>query len=240
MKGSCPVSSETALVAAAALETAEASAGWFDPTVGPLLARWGFGPIKGDAAEVSHWQMLGTEPELLIKAEDGLTLDLCGIAKGWAMDRMAGIVAAAGHENFLIDIGGELLGRGLHPEGRAWQVAIEDPRPGAAGMAAALQLDGRAVATSGYSLQSFRLGDTTYSHIVDPHHMSPVAGQIASVSVLADTGMHADAWATALLVLGPVAGIALAQRRGIAALFLVRTGGRIDEIVTGNFTDLIG
>ncbi|MEJ2001873.1 MAG: FAD:protein FMN transferase [Maritimibacter sp.] len=232
--GSCPVSSETALVAAAALETAEASAGWFDPTVGPLLARWGFGPIKGDAAEVSHWQMLGTEPELLIKAEDGLTLDLCGIAKGWAMDRMAGIVAAAGHENFLIDIGGELLGRGLHPEGRAWQVAIEDPRPGAAGMAAALQLDGRAVATSGYSLQSFRLGDTTYSHIVDPHHMSPVAGQIASVSVLADTGMHADAWATALLAAG-AEGPDLARKTGLATLFLIPGPDGLQQIATGGF-----
>lgn len=232
------VSSETAFIAGAALETARATAGWFDPTVGPLVGRWGFGPIKSAAEDVSHWQKLSAEPGVLNKAENGLTLDLCGIAKGWAMDRMAGIVAASGHDNFLIDLGGELLGRGLHPEGRAWQVAIEDPRPGLTSPVAALRLDGRAVATSGLRAQSYQLGSTTYSHIVDPHHLGPVQGDTASVSVLASNGMMADAWATALVAAGQD-GPALARQAGISALFLMHAGEGLQQVTTGDFAHVL-
>lgn len=232
--GGFSVSAETALVARAALATARASDGWFDPTVGPLVSRFGFGPIAGPEDEAAHWERLAAGADALDKSEDGLTLDLCGIAKGRALDLMVGQLAAAGHEDFLIDMGGELYGRGLHPAGRPWQVAIEDPRPGIEAPAGGLRLDGLAIATSGLRMQSYDIGGTSYSHIIDPHSGRPVQSAIASVSVLAADGMSADAWATALTAAGE-AGPALAQREDVAALFLMRGPDGFSRELTGDF-----
>jgi thiamine biosynthesis lipoprotein len=123
--GLWPVSEATAEVTRAALGLARESGGAFDPTVGPLVARWGFGPIEG---ELAGWSALSVGPGGIEKASDGVTLDLCGIAKGWALDRMADVLADAGVGDALIDLGGELRALGRHPGGRRWQVAVEDPR----------------------------------------------------------------------------------------------------------------
>ncbi|MGV0816609.1 FAD:protein FMN transferase [Martelella sp. AMO21009] len=231
------ISAETAFTAEAALAVAAASDGWFDPTIGPLVARYGFGPIKGTAGpedEVApRWRSLAVEGDRLIKRDPGLTMDLCGIAKGRALDLMALELREAGHEDFLIAISGELLSSGHHPEGRPWQVAVEDPRLEADGAFAVLALDNAAIATSGLRAQSYDLGDTRYSHIIDPYSARPVEGAIASVSVIAPDAMTADGWATALTAAG-AAGPALAKRRGITALFLFHDGtGLRNESVNG-------
>lgn len=229
----CAVPAELALVARAALDIARDSGGAFDPTVGPLVARWGFGAISG--AEAGRWQGLRAGEAVLAKDAPGLTLDLCGIAKGYALDLMAAHLAAAGIGDFLIDLGGELKSAGHHPSGRAWQVAVEDPRPGAEGLAAGLALpDGLAVATSGLRAQSYALPGHAYGHIIDPHRGTPVDGALASVSVLAPTGMSADGWATALVAAG-ADGPALARARGLSALFLRLEGGALVPETTGDF-----
>lgn len=228
-----PVSAETALVARAALDIAGASDGWFDPTVGPLIARWGFGPISGDSTP--RWQGLAATENSLAKDAPGLTMDLCGIAKGHALDRVARRAADLGHGDFLIDLGGELKAFGQHPSGRDWQVAIEDPRPDAIGAVAGLRLpSGMAVATSGLRAQSYMIGERRYSHIMDPRHAAPVDGTIASVSVLAESAMLADGWATALTA-ADADGPALARRNGIAALFLFQDGTQLSTVTTGGF-----
>lgn len=227
-----PVSSETALVAKAALTVAEETGGWFDPTVGPLVARWGFGPITG--ASIPRWRGLSVMGESLSKDDAGLTMDLCGIAKGRALDRMAAHLLDTGHEDFLIDLGGELVGHGSHPSGRDWQVAVEDPRRLTSGAVAGLRIaSDSAVATSGLRVQSYTLGSQRYGHIIDPRHGAPVEGSILSVTVLAETAMRADAWATALTAAGGD-GPALARRKGIAALFLFRDGERLRAQTTGD------
>lgn len=225
------VSPETAHVATAALRLARASEGWFDPSVGPLVARWGFGPIEGEA---TGWRDLDADPASLGKTRAGLTFDPCGIAKGRALDLMAARLADQGHGDFLIDLGGELAARGRHPSGRDWQVAVEDPRADATGAAAVLALRGRAVATSGLRAQSYDLGGHRYGHIIDPRSRTPMDGPVASVSVLAGNAMIADGWATALSAAG-LGGPDLARRNGIDALFLIREGEALRQVTTGGF-----
>lgn len=231
------ISAETAFTAEAALAVAAESDGWFDPTIGPLVARYGFGPIEGNVGPedeaAPRWRALAVDDDRLIKRAPGLTMDLCGIAKGRALDLMALELRKAGHEDFLIAISGELLSSGRHPEGRPWQVAVEDPRIEADGAFAVLELDNAAIATSGLRAQSYDLGETRYSHIIDPYRGRPVEGAIASVSVIAPDAMTADGWATALTAAG-AEGPALAKSRGIAALFLFHDGtGLRNESVNG-------
>lgn len=224
--GSRPVSPETASVARAALDMAAASGGAFDPTVGPLVARWGFGPIAGEAGS---WQALGAGDGTLEKDAPGLTLDLCGIAKGYALDRVAALVAETANDA-LVDLGGELRAHGRHPSGRRWRVGVESGEGPA--LAARLVLDGRAVATSGRTVQGYDLGAHRYSHIIDPATAAPVEGPLLTVSVLADTAMEADGWATACLAAGD-RGPALAEARGLAALFVFRDGAGLRTQTTG-------
>lgn len=231
--GASAVSPEAAHVARAALGIARDSGGWFDPTVGPLVARWGFGRIAG--SEAGRWEGLSVDGDSLVKDAPGLTMDLCGIAKGYALDLITAHLRDAGARDFLIDLGGELRSVGAHPSGRDWRVAVEDPRPEQNGPAAGLRLpSGMAVATSGLRAQSYALGQSRYGHIIDPRLARPVAGRGASVSVLGTTAMEADGWATALTAAG-AAGPGIAQAQGLAALFLFDTGGALGAETTGGF-----
>lgn len=231
--GACAAPADLVHVTRAALDLAAASGGHFDPTVGPLVARWGFGPIAGDAG--ADWSSLELASDVLVKTDPRLTLDLCGIAKGHALDGLAALVRAAGHRDFFIDLGGEVFAAGRHPAGRPWQVGVEDPRPGVSGIAEVLALDGMAVATSGDRENGYTLGLRRYSHIIAPRTGEPVAGAIASVSVLAPTAMAADGWATALMAAGSTAGPALARNLGVPALFLLRAGSGLARVPTGDF-----
>ncbi|SHL96675.1 thiamine biosynthesis lipoprotein [Paracoccus solventivorans] len=230
--GDMAVADEVAEVAHSALIIAESSSGHFDPTVGPLVARWGFGPIDHGEAMPGGWRGLSVANDHIAKTRPGLTLDLCGIAKGHALDRMAGLLLDAGHDDFLIDFGGELAARGRHPSGRVWQVGIEDPRPEAEGFVGMLRLDSLAVATSGDRANGYNIGPRRYSHIIDPATREPVEGALASVSVLTASAREADGWATALMAAGE-AGPELARNRDIAALFLFRDGVGLRSVATG-------
>jgi len=224
---------ETLQVTRAALDIARASGGAFDPTVGPLVARWGFGPIKGD----SHpdWTSLIPSDTSLTKTHAGCTLDLCGIAKGYALDLIAERLWAIGLNDFLIEIGGELRAAGSHPEGRPWRSGIEDPRAGADTLVSVITLRDLAVATSGIRWNAVRFQDRAVTHIIDPDERHPVTDALASVSVIAPSAMMADGWATALMAAGPRRGPDLARQQDIAALFLIPEGGKLGRIATGGF-----
>jgi FAD:protein FMN transferase len=173
------------------------------------------------------------------KAQPDLTLDMCGIAKGHALDRMVDAIEALGSKDFLVEIGGEVATRGQHPEGRPWQVAIESPDPGSQALQRVLDLTGEALATSGDRINGYDHGDRRYSHIIDPHRRRPSSSDLASVSVLAPTAMRADALATALFAMGHEAGPDFAVRNDLPALFLVRDRLGIREIATGAFASRI-
>lgn len=218
-------------VTASALALAERTDGAFDPTVGPLVARWGFGPIEAGGAP--DWRGLSVDAGGIAKARDDLTLDLCGIAKGRALDRAAGIASEAGFEDLLLDLGGELGAIGRHPSGRTWRVAVQHPTQDGVPPAALRLPAGMSVATSGSRSQSYALDGRAYGHIIDPAALAPADGALASVTVLAADAMTADGWATALFAAGDVAGPALAREHDISALFLVGNGDGLRRLATG-------
>ncbi|HSI61371.1 MAG TPA: FAD:protein FMN transferase [Ideonella sp.] len=224
-----------AQVLACALAVAEQSGGAFDPTAGELVNLWGFGPpgrvseapqpsVLAAARERAGWQRLALRDEEVRQA-GGQVLDLSAIAKGFGVDEVARGLQQLGFDNHLVEVGGELRGSGLRPDGQPWWVDLQTP-PDAAGLGPTrLALHGLAVATSGDYLRYFDDADgVRRSHTLDPRSGEPVAHGLASVSVLHAECMWADAWSTALTVLGPVKGLALAQRLGLAALFVERRG----------------
>lgn len=218
-------------VTGAALTLAELSDGAFDPTVGPLVARWGFGPITG--GPTPDWRGVSVGDGFVGKDRGDLTLDLCGIAKGYALDRAVELAQAEGADDLLFDLGGELRALGQHPSGRAWHVAVQHPLYDQAALAVFRLSEGQATATSGLRTQSYILDGRTYGHIIDPKVMSPADAGLLSVTVLADDAMTADGWATALFAAGPETGPDLARRNDLSALFLVQDGTDIAQVLTG-------
>jgi thiamine biosynthesis lipoprotein len=161
----------------------------------------------------------------------GAVLDLSSIAKGYAVDRLARCLERRGLHHYLVEVGGELRGAGVKPDGHPWWVEIEGV-PDAGGAQAIVALHGLSIATSGDYRQYFTQNRRRVSHTLDPRTGWPIAHDVASVTVLAPTCMAADALSTVLTVLGPVAGLAFAERRALAARFLVRRAGALEEIHT--------
>ena len=229
-----PMQPEFARVTAAALDMAAASGGAFDPTVGPLVARHGFGPINGDPD--ASWRDLRIEAGQLIKTRAGATLDLCGIAKGHAIDALAHRLDAAGLTDWLIDLGGETRARGQHPSGRSWAMAVARPFAPDGEALAALRLEDEAIATSGPGEQSYQVGAARIGHLIDPATGAPVARGATSVTVIAPTAMRADALATALAAMAPGRAATWARARGIAAMVVATDENSAERIVTtGDF-----
>ncbi len=227
---------EFAEVLDAALTLAADSDGAYDPTIGPLVDLWGFGPAGAcaqtptadalaDARVRVGWRRLGYDAATrALTQPGGACLDLSSIAKGYGVDRVADWLLAQGVEHCLVEVGGELRGHGRRPDGSAWRVAVE--RPGSDGDAATavIALDGDAIATSGDYRRYFDADGRRYAHTLDPRSGAPIDGELASVTVLHAQCMQADGLATALSVLGAREGLAYANRRGLAALFVVREG----------------
>ncbi|MDP2734487.1 MAG: FAD:protein FMN transferase [Hoeflea sp.] len=221
-----------AVVAEQALAMARFTQGAFDPTVGPLVNRFGFGPIHGERVRPED---LSVAANGLRKAAPGLTLDLCGIAKGYALDRIVDALPSAGVTSALFELGGEVRTLGRHPDGRPWQVGIERPdaEPGLMEHIVAPGL--LALATSGTGRQHVTLGQGGISHLIEPRSGRPVDAAPASVSVLADTAMRADALATALMVMGFESGAAFAEAHSISALFVRLDSGGSHAVMTAGF-----
>lgn len=217
-------------VADAALRMAQATNGAFDPTVGPLVHRFGFGPISGGAGPFGHIEV---DRARMRKQARALTLDLCGIAKGYALDRISNALQGTGHGDFLLELGGEIITAGRAATGRNWRVAIEDPFSETLLARYIVEPRARALATSGHRANGLVTPLAT-SHIIDPRAGRPANGFAGSVSVLAKTGMKADALATALAAMGPQ-GPQFAASRNIAALFVIGDASPGQDIMTGDF-----
>ena len=252
-----PISEPLAAVLETALRVREESGGAFDITVGPLLRLFGFGPDGDpdrpapDAAEIAAARSrVGGGRLSLVRRPDGpaelhrqvpdLELDLSGIAKGYAVDRISEVLTAAGFRQHLVEVGGEIRARG------GWTVGVQDPSGGlAARIHASFPVRDLAMATSG-GYRDFRAAegegeDRYWTHILDPRSGQPVERRTGSVTVLADSCLEADAWATALFALGAEEGFDLAERRGLAALFLTANpAGTTEEAATAAFAAATG
>ena len=232
-----PVSQDTRSVIDEARRMSQLTGGAFDPTVGPMVDLWGFGPAGGhqdvpSAEEIAELrQSIGfdrletqTEPSAVSKRDDGVRLDLSGIAKGFGVDKVADHLEARGIKNYLVEVGGELRGSGRGPEDRPWRVGIEKPTAASRDLQRVVELERGALATSGNYRLFFERDGQSYCHIIDPNTGRPVEHDLASTTVVAATTMAADALSTSLLVLGPVAGMEFAVAHDVAALFINGSG----------------
>jgi thiamine biosynthesis lipoprotein len=218
---------ETVAVIEAALAIGEASDGAFDVGVGDLVAAWGFGADArsgAPAGKAPHGLALKTL-ELDAAGRRArkwapLQLDLSGIAKGYGVDRLGETMDRFGIASWLVGIDGEMRARGCKPDGSAWAVGHERPVIGRRDLMGVLKLEDVAVATSGGYRHCHEVAGRMVSHTMDPRTGEPLDNGLAAVTVLAETCMAADAWATALLVRGLDEGVALARRLGMSALFV--------------------
>lgn len=239
------VSHELCHVAEKGLALAQRTGGAFDFTVGPLVNLWGFGP-HGDRDEPPSdadinallgqvgFDNLQANCELpaLRKQHADLYIDLSGWAKGFAADKLAAVLIENGAANFLIEVGGEIRVQGLNAERKEWAIAIEKPITVGREVQSILRMTNTGLATSGDYRNYFEHDGLRYSHTIDPRNGRPITHKLASVTVFDASAADADGLATALLVLGPADGPALAEKLGIDALFLLRTPDGFETVRT--------
>ncbi|MBO9559643.1 MAG: FAD:protein FMN transferase [Caulobacter sp.] len=234
-----PLPPALAQVLRCALEIAEASDGAFDPTLGALVDLWGFGPLAfsgapphpqdiAKARQAAGWRRLVLEGDRLLQP-GGLRLDLNGIAKGFAVDQVAAALDRAGVRSYLIEVGGELRGTGAKPDGQPWWVELESPPVANDRPRTLVALHGLSVATSGDYRRFFEHDGRRYAHTLDPATAAPAAHATVSVTVLDESCMRADAYATALTVMAPDAALAFATEHGVAAIILAQGPTGLEE-----------
>lgn len=230
------IPSELMTVLEASLKIECATNGAFDIGVGKHIAAWGFGPAARTAAR-DQPPTTASEPRqaasasLELSRREGrarksapITLDLSGIAKGFGVDEMARVMDAFRIPSWLVGIDGEMRAKGAKPDGSMWAVAHERPDRHVREAMGVLELQDMAVATSGNYRHFREVGGRTVSHTIDPRTGAPLENDVASVSVLAPRCMTADAWATALMVMGVEAGLEAAQAHGFDVIFVLQDG----------------
>jgi thiamine biosynthesis lipoprotein len=230
------------------LTLARETGGAFDPAIGALVDLWGFGPLGSvdepptddrieAARAVSGWERLSLTGQRL-RQPGGLRLDLSGIGKGYGVDRIVESLTGFGVRDYLVEIGGELRGAGVKPDGEPWWVRLEAP-PGLQSLGVMIALHDLAVATSGDWRRFMDHDGRWLPHTLDPRTGRPIETGIAAVSVLHTTAMEADAACTVLSVLRVEEGIAWAEARGVAAILTVRTPGGFQERLTTAFQAML-
>lgn len=230
------ISAETHAVLAAAQEVSSTTGGAFDVTVGPLVDAWGFGPAETSGPPTietvralmkrTGWQrlILDVQGPSARKTDPQLQIDLSAIAKGFAVDLAAEALERLGYHNYLVEVGGEVRAAGRRDDGSSWRIGVERPDSTGRSVHRILQLTDTAVATSG-NYRNFREAHgQRLGHVLDPRTGRPAASRVVSATVLDPSAMRADALATALLVLGEIEGMALAEREDLAVLLLVEHG----------------
>ena len=238
------VPSEFMVVLAKGLEIGRLSDGAFDIGMGDVVTAWGFGPSAADPRAIraalgqvrtpAH-DILELDPDLLqARKLAPLSLDLSGIAKGYAVDRMLAVLGSFGITDALVGLDGEMRGSGTRPDRQAWTVAIERPDYETRAPLSMIELTDAAVATSGDYRHWVEAGGKRLSHTMDPARSGPLRNTPASVTVLAKTCMEADAWATAFMVAGKQKSAIWSNASGITAVFVHRDGVKLRQTHVGS------
>ena len=245
--GPISISDEFALVIEAANDVHAKSDGTFDVTLGPLIELWGFGPRTPedpvpddadidaalDAVGQARLLKLDREAGTLAKTDPAVGINLSAIAKGYGIDAVAATLQQAGIENYMVEIGGDLVAKGENDKGEAWRIGVEKPETGTQNIQLIVPLNNLGMATSGDYKNFFEQDGVRYSHIIDPTTGRPITHRTTSVTVLADNAMLADAWATAMLALGQERGLELAEQHKLAVFFISRdVTGEEDAYIT--------
>ncbi|MFC4528376.1 FAD:protein FMN transferase [Dyella halodurans] len=244
-------------VVAHALAMARDSGGAYDPTVGPLVNLWGFGPdasrheppadeaVAVARERIGWWKLKLDAATRSLYQPGGIYLDLSSVAKGYGVDLVGRYLDSVGVGAWLVEVGGELKGHGSKPDGSPWRIGVE--RPGAAvgavenmdQLSQVVTLSGRAIATSGDYRRQFEAGGRSYSHHIDPRTGQPVPHVVASVSVIARDAIQADPLGTLMTVLGPDQGLPYARERGLAVLFLLHGKDGMEERLSPAFAEAL-
>lgn len=236
------VSSNLFDVLVMSLELGWLTNGAFDISIGPLVKLWGFGPGASDNPHVEDKTVPAAETiaELLnitgfqnlelnladgdIRKTQPISIDLSGIAKGLAVDKVTALLNYAGYSDFMVEVGGELRLQGNSIRGTPWRIAIEQPEVSAFGLVhSAVSVSGVGMATSGDYRNYFEHGGKRYSHTIDPTTGYPIEHKLASVTVIADTAAYADGLATAINVMGPELGMRFAEQHNFAIYMIIKT-----------------
>lgn len=237
---------DTLEVVDTALNISRLTEGRYDITLQPVIDLWGFGrgestPTPTIAAiekalQQSGYQQLERVGQSIRKGLPALSLDVSSLAKGYAVDKLGELVESNGISRYLVDIGGELRARGMRADDSAWQVGIENPE---GDVRQVISLQDTHIATSG-SYRNYRVEDgKRLSHIIDGATGRPIEHQLVAVSVVHESTMLADAWATALLVVGEDRAQELMQQQALVAQLTTARDGQFEQVMSPEFASLV-
>lgn len=197
-----------------AQEAAQLSDGYFDPTISPIVAAWGFSYKHGDSItpqlidslkQLVDYRKVRIENGVVIKENPAMTLDFNAIAQGYTSDLIASFLDSRGIKNYLVDTGGEIMSRGTKPNGQPWIVGIEKPADNWDSeqvVHTRIALRDKGLVTSGSTRKYVERNGKRYSHCIDPNTGYPVEHQVLSVTVMANSSVWADALASICMVMG--------------------------------------
>jgi len=248
------VSIEFVQVLMMAIKINKESQGAFDVTVGPLVDLWGFGRkgirqnpptssnIKKLMENIGTYHIKVLNDSMILKTNPLIEMDFSAIAKGYGVDVISKVISGLGYDNFLVEIGGEVVVRGLNGD-NFWKIGIDRPAfnssPGA-DLQAVLNVSDIAMATSGDYRNYFVADDSVYSHTIDPTIGRPIINGVAATTILAPTCMEADAIATAVMVLGENKGLKwIESKENVEAMIILREGDNFREVFSDGFEKYI-
>ncbi len=232
----------------------QATGGAFDITVAPLVNAWGFGFGSRDRSAVAHpdtimpyvgFDKIRLEGHRIVKDDPRIMLDANAIAKGYSSDVIAALLEERGCRNYMVEIGGEVVCRGVNPKGVAWQIGINKPHDDLTGLHGEIErvvsLTDASLATSGNYRQYYYLDGKKYAHTIDPRTGMPALHDLLSATVVAPTCMQADAFATAFMVMGREQALALCQEIPQMECYLIyaREDGSLGEAFTEGFKNYL-
>jgi thiamine biosynthesis lipoprotein len=219
------------------MEISEITGGAFDITAGPMVNAWGFGPedkkkmtpeIVDSLKEITGYKKIQLKDGRILKDNPNMKLDMSAVAKGFTCDLLGDFLAKKGCENFMVEIGGEVVALGKNEKGRVWTIGISKPDETAFfasnDLQAKVQLPENALATSGNYRNFYEEDGKRYAHTIDPKTGYPVQHSLLSTTVLADDCMTADAFATAFMVMGLDKSIEIAKQHPEIKVYFIYSG----------------
>lgn len=236
-----------------AQEAAQLSDGYFDPTISPIVAAWGFSYKTGDSItpqlidslkQLVDYRKIRIENEKIIKENPSIQLDFNAIAQGYTSDLIAHFLESRGIENYLVDTGGEIMARGEKPDGKPWIVGIEKPAENWDSeqvVQTRIALRDKGLVTSGSTRKYVERNGKRYSHCIDPKTGYPVEHQLLSVTVLADNSVWADALASICMVMGMEKSLPLIENLDEVEAYYIYVNERneLETFATNGFQNLI-
>ena len=236
-----------------AQEAARLSDGYFDPTISPIVAAWGFSYKSGDSLtpqlidslrQLVDYRNIRIENGKVVKENPAMTLDFNAIAQGYTSDLIARFLESRGVKNFLVDTGGEIMARGEKPDGKPWIVGIEKPAENMDSeriVQTRIALCDKGLVTSGSTRKYVERNGKRYSHCINPKTGYPVEHNVLSVTVLAENSVRADALASICMVMGMEKSLPLIESMdGVEAYYIyVNEQNTLETFATEGFAKLV-